>query len=163
MSRFEEEVCVMEDKELQKLVENISLRFFNKEFQHKAFFNPRLRTTGGRYMLHSHNIEINRSYLDQLGQEELIGIIKHELCHYHLHIEGKGYQHRDQEFKDLLKQVEAPRFCSTLPNRPDRKKNNTLRLYKCSRCSQLYRRKKRINLSKYVCGKCRGKLSEINV
>jgi len=153
----------MEDKDLQDLVEYISYRFFNKEFRHKAFFNPRLRTTGGRYMLHSHNIEINRSYFEQLGQEELIGIIKHELCHYHLHIEGKGYQHRDQDFKDLLKRVEAPRFCSTLPNRPERKNNNTLRLYKCSRCSQLYRRKKRINLSKYVCGKCRGKLSEINV
>ena len=37
--------------------------------------------------------------------EELIGIIKHELCHYHLHLEGKGYQHRDKDFKELLKKV----------------------------------------------------------
>ena len=51
----------------------------------------------------------------QLGEKELIGIIKHELCHYHLHLEGKGYQHQDQEFKKLLKKVGAPRFCTPLP------------------------------------------------
>jgi SprT-like protein len=153
----------MDDKELQKLVEEISMRFFNKPFRHIAFFNSRLRTTGGRYMLRSHNIEINRSYLDQLGEEELIGIIKHELCHYHLHLEGKGYQHRDQDFKTLLKQVNAPRFCSTLPDRPEKRVYKTMRIYKCSGCSQLFRRKRRINLSKYVCGKCQGKLIEIHV
>ena len=37
--------------------------------------------------------------------DELISIIKHELCHYHLHQEGKGYKHRDQDFKDLLKKL----------------------------------------------------------
>jgi SprT-like protein len=153
----------MDDKELQKLVEDISIRSFNKPFRHIAFFNSRLRTTGGRYMLRSHNIEINRSYLDQLGEEELIGIIKHELCHYHLHLEGKGYQHRDQDFKSLLKQVNAPRFCSTLPNRPEKRVSKTIRIYKCSGCSQLFNRKRRINVSKYVCGKCRGKLVEIRV
>ena len=46
--------------------------------------------------------------------EELIGVIKHELCHYHLHIEGKGYQHRDADFRELLKRTNSPRFCSTL-------------------------------------------------
>ena len=47
--------------------------------------------------------------------EELIRIIKHELCHYHLHLEGKGYKHRDQDFKELLQKVGASRFCSPLP------------------------------------------------
>ena len=35
--------------------------------------------------------------------EELIGIIKHELCHYHLHLEGKGYQHRDRILSNCYK------------------------------------------------------------
>jgi SprT-like protein len=153
----------MDNHDLQRLVEDISLRFFNKPFRHIAFFNSRLRTTGGRYMLRSHDIEINRSYLEQLGEQELIGIIKHELCHYHLHLEGKGYQHRDHDFKALLKQVDAPRFCSTLPNRPEKKSSAAIRVYKCSGCSQLYRRKRRIDLSRYVCGKCRGKLVEFHV
>ena len=47
--------------------------------------------------------EINPLVVEVYGMEELIGVIKHELCHYHLHIEGKGYRHRDADFKNLLK------------------------------------------------------------
>ncbi|NRG46946.1 SprT family protein [Bacillus sp. CRN 9] len=147
----------MRDKELQWLVEEISLKYFDKPFRHQAFFNSRLKTTGGRYMLSDHRIEINRAYLEQLGMDELIGIIKHELCHYHLHIEGKGYQHRDKDFKDLMIKVDAPRFCSALPQQQKRKSNKTI-LYQCVNCHQVYRRKRRMDTKKYVCGKCRGKL-----
>lgn len=151
----------VEDKDLQLLIEDLSLKFFDKPFKHKALFNPRLRTTGGRYLLKSHNIEINKKYLEQLGMEEMIGIIKHELCHYHLHIEGKGYQHKDQDFKMLLKEVDAPRFCSILPDRPKRKKSTRVHIYACSSCNQMYNRKKLINTVKYVCGKCKGKLIKV--
>lgn len=154
----------MTDQELQNLVRNISNDLFHKQFKHKAFFNPRLRTTGGRYMLNSHNIEINRKYFTQLGQEELIAIIKHELCHYHLHLEGKGYKHQDKDFKELLKQVGAPRFCSTLPEETKTKQRSKRRkflIYQCSSCKLTYRRKRSINTTKYVCGKCRGKLVKV--
>lgn len=152
----------MDDKELQLLVEKLSIKHFEKPFLHKAFFNNRLRTTGGRYMLKSHNIEINKKYLEQLGKEELLGIIKHELCHYHLHLEGKGYKHRDEEFKLLLQKVKAPRFCKSLPEQPEKKRSGIIHTYICSNCHQIYRRKKAINVSKYVCGKCKGKLLKIN-
>ncbi|WP_075980484.1 SprT family protein [Bacillus massilinigeriensis] len=153
----------MDDKELQVLVENISTQYFQKPFMHQAIFNSRLQTTGGRYLLNSHNIEINKKYLEQLGKDELIGIIKHELCHYHLHLEGKGYKHRDSDFKNLLKNVDAPRFCSMLPNRPRRTPSNKIHIYACKKCNQIYRRKRSINTSRYVCGKCRGKLVKMVV
>ncbi len=155
-------IRLMEEFQLQALVEKLSLDFFHKPFTHKALFNNRLRTTGGRYLLKSHNIEINRKYLEQLGEEELIGIIKHELCHYHLHIEGKGYQHRDQDFKKLLKEVNAPRFCHVLPERPVTKRSYKLHFYKCSNCGLVFKRKRSINLLRYVCGKCRGKLIKMD-
>ncbi|WP_044023137.1 SprT family protein [Bacillus sp. SG-1] len=146
----------MENVELQKLVEDISSENFGKPFRHSAFFNKRLRTTGGRYMLRSHNIEINIKYLEEHGMEELIGIIKHELCHYHLHIEGKGYKHRDKDFRELMTQVGAPRHCNPIQSSM-KKKHKTL-LYRCTGCSLIYRRRRRINTDRYVCGKCRGKL-----
>jgi len=145
------------------MVEKISLELFGKLFRHKAFFNNRLKTTGGRYMLSSNNIEINKKYYEQLGEEELIGIIKHELCHYHLHLEDKGYKHRDRDFRELLMKVDAPRFCSTLPDRPTRKSVRPELLYSCTSCKQIYKRKRAVNINKYVCGKCRGKLIKINV
>lgn len=149
----------MEDKELQELVEQLSMQYFGKPFLHKAIFNPRLRTTGGRYLLASHHIEVNKKYLEQLGMDELIGIIKHELCHYHLHLEGKGYRHRDKDFKELLKKVDAPRYCSQLKGVTNKNYSKKIYVYVCKECHFIYERKRKMNISRFVCGKCRGKLA----
>ncbi|MDN8848724.1 SprT family protein, partial [Staphylococcus aureus] len=81
------------------LTEEISAMYFDRRFEHKAYFNHRLKTTGGRYLLNSHNIEINEKQFIKYGESAIIDIIKHELCHYHLHIQGKGYKHKDSDFK----------------------------------------------------------------
>ncbi|XJZ27589.1 SprT family protein [Bacillota bacterium Lsc_1132] len=151
----------MEDNELQRLVEQISINFFGKPFRHRAYFNSKLRTTGGRYLLGTHDIEVNKKYLLQLGESELIGIIKHELCHYHLHLEGKGYRHRDRDFRLLLKKVGAPRFCGHLPAEPKKRTFKKILTYECANCHLQYQRKRKIDTSRYVCGKCRGKLVKV--
>jgi len=148
----------MDNEQLQKLTEDISAQDFGKPFRHRAFFNDRLKTTGGRYMLSSHNIELNRKYLLEHGQSELIGIIKHELCHYHLHLEGKGYKHRDKDFRDLLQKVGAPRFCTPLQTKKTQKKTY---MYRCEACGQQYIKKRAMNPERYACGKCRGKIKRI--
>ncbi len=147
----------MTDRELQQLVEKISIEDFGLPFAHKAIFNNRLRTTGGRYLLVSHNIEINRKYLDEIGIDEIKGIIKHELCHYHLHLQGKGYKHGDRDFKQLMAKTNSPRFCSALKSNI-RKVRPVKWLYVCRSCGLEYRRKRQLDTKKYVCGKCRGKI-----
>lgn len=151
----------MSDEKLYELVSLVSNEVFGRDFQHKAYFNKRLRTTGGRYMLRSHNIEINPLVFEKYGMDELIGVIKHELCHYHLHIEGKGYQHRDADFRELLKSTNSPRFCSTLTDRKVRKTTKRY-IYKCAKCSLSYIRKIRLNTKKYRCGKCYGELKLVS-
>ncbi|KMJ55857.1 hypothetical protein AB685_25010 [Bacillus sp. LL01] len=146
----------MDQSEVQRLVENISLKSFNKPFLHEARFNPRLRTTGGRYLLRSHDIELNPKQFQAHGLEELVAIIKHELCHYHLHLEGRGYMHRDQEFKELLHRVGGSRYCREIPGM--RRQEGFNHVYECKECNLIYKRKRRINTVKYVCGKCKGKL-----
>ena len=148
----------MTNEELQALVEEISLEYFERKFEHRATFNGRLRTTGGRYLLSTHNIEINKTYYEVLGLEELIGIIKHELCHYHLHLLRRGYQHKDADFKTLLKRVGGPRYCSSLPVEIKQGKSKRILIYSCVSCKQKFTRKKRMDIKKYVCGKCRGRL-----
>jgi len=156
---------MMKDAELQNWVEVISLRTFNRSFRHQAYFNARLRTTGGRYLLQTHAIEINPKYVIELGEKELIGIIKHELCHYHLHLEGKGYRHGDQEFKQLMQLTASPRHCQPLPSAKQASKNSkrTKRyLYQCRVCGSQYKRKKRMDPKRYRCGKCQGEIKQIN-
>lgn len=145
----------MDHQELQFLTEKISLEWFGRPFLHKATFNSRLRTTGGRYMLQSHNIEVNRKYLEVYGRQELEGIIKHELCHYHLHLEGKGYKHRDQDFKQLLQAVKAPRYCTPLKEKKAGKQKRLL-VYECTNCQLIYNRRRKMDTARYVCGKCKG-------
>ncbi|MBW0765339.1 SprT family protein [Mammaliicoccus fleurettii] len=148
----------MDDNKLQELVSNISLESFNKPFDHKATFNKRLRTTGGRYLLNSHNIEINPEQYEFYGIKALKDIIKHELCHYHLHIEGKGYKHRDDDFRELSKDVGAPRFCKAVKSYDERANY----LYKCSNCILEFKRIRKVNTVKYRCGRCGGKLRKMS-
>ena len=140
----------MNEHELQNLTEEISRTSFHREFTHKITYNKRLRSSGGRYLLQTGNIEINPLVEQELGLEALIGVIKHELCHYHLHQTGGGYRHRDADFKRLLHQVGGSRFV-------ERMKEPAF-LYECVDCHHRYPRMRKMNTNRYVCGKCRGKL-----
>ena len=140
----------MNEHELQQLTMEISRTSFHLEFTHKITYNRRLRSSGGRYLLKTGNIEINPLIEQELGLEALVGVIKHELCHYHLHQTGGGYRHRDADFKRLLHQVGGSRFV-------ERMKEPTF-LYECVNCHHRYPRMRKMNTNRYVCGKCRGKL-----
>ena len=140
----------MNEHELQQLTMEISRTSFHREFTHKITYNRRLRSSGARYLLKTGNIEINPLIEQELGLEALVGVIKHELCHYHLHQTGGGYRHRDADFKRLLHQVGGSRFV-------ERMKEPTF-LYECVNCHHRYPRMRKMNTNRYVCGKCRGKL-----
>lgn len=148
----------MDDVRLQAWVEEISLRSFGVPFRHQARFNSRLRSTGGRYFMRDHHIEINPHQLTAFGAEEVEKIIKHELCHYHLHLAGKGYQHRDPEFKALLQHVGGSRFCKSLPGKKARKPLPYKYKLTCISCGMAYPRKRKVDPGKYRCGKCAGRL-----
>jgi len=148
---------MLSEESLYQLVDDLSREFFNKPFAHHVKFNSRLRTTGGRYLPAKRTIELNPKYYHETNEEEFIGIIKHELCHYHLHIEGKGYKHGDRDFKELLKKTGSPRYCQPLPSQ----KNKNKHLYRCEKCNLEYKRVRKVDLSRYRCGKCRGKLVKI--
>lgn len=143
----------MEGEELQELVQILSKKHFNKEFKHKALFNRRLRTTGGRYHLKSHDLDFNPKILEVFGVEVFEGVVKHELCHYHLHLEGRGYQHGDKEFKNLLDKVNGLRYTPSIEATQD---SISRWVYQCRNCQTKIYRKRRFNEKKYVCAQCNG-------
>ena len=145
------------NQNLQELVETISIEFFDKKFRHQAYFNRRLKTTGGRYHLQSHDIDFNPKVYERYGKTELVNVIKHELCHYHLHLEGSGYQHKDADFKALLKQTGGSRYVRPLVEH----KPQSYHQYQCEKCQTLILRKRKINTDHFVCGKCRGTLVKL--
>ncbi|MDT3426145.1 SprT-like protein [Paenibacillus forsythiae] len=153
----------MTNEELQRWIERVSRESFGLPFRHKASFNPRLSSTGGRYFMKTHNIEINPRQLAAYGPEETEKIIKHELCHYHLHLAKRGYRHRDADFKALLAQVGGSRYCRNLPGAKARGPMPYRYKLICMHCSTEYLRKRKVNPQRYRCGECAGplKLAEI--
>jgi len=150
---FVSEEHKMTPEELQTLVEKLSLEYFGEPFLHKASINKRLRTTGGRYHLDTYGLDFNPKILSLFGQQTFEDIIKHELCHYHLHLAGKGYRHADADFKKLLKQVDGLRYTPSI----EAKQATVLRwVYRCQDCKTMIYRKRRFNIKKYVCTKCNG-------
>ncbi|BBH21779.1 protein SprT [Paenibacillus baekrokdamisoli] len=148
----------MQDEMLQAWVEKVSLEYFELPFRHKATFNRRLTSTGGRYFTKTHNIEISPHQLENYGKDETEKIIKHELCHYHLHLLRRGYKHRDADFKLLLARVGGTRFCKSLPGGSARKVIPYKYKLVCRSCATEYLRKRKVDPKKFACGKCRGTL-----
>lgn len=146
----------MDNSQLQRLVEEISLQWFAKPFQHIAVFNTRLRTTAGRYIYGPHRIEINPRYHALHDMQELTSTIKHELCHYHLALEKRPFGHGSADFRLLLARVGATRYAKPCPELAN--KRTQVYLYLCTQCRHIYHRRRRINTRRYVCGKCKGKL-----
>ncbi|HEP1342578.1 TPA: SprT family protein [Streptococcus pyogenes] len=141
---------------LTNYVQEVSLADFGKPFHHKAYWNKRLKTTGGRFFPKDGHLDFNPRMLEEHGELIFRKIVRHELCHYHLYFEGRGCHHKDRDFKDLLAQVNGLRYV------PTSSKSKTNHHYSCQTCGQVYQRKRRINLAKYVCGNCHGKLMEKN-
>lgn len=144
----------MNNESLQQLTEQLAIVHFGIPFKHCIYFNRRLRTTGGRYMLTSHDIEINPKQYEHFGEQALVDIIKHELCHYFLHLSGRGHQHKDRDFKVLAEKVGAPRFCQPTESYASRANYE----YECQSCHSSYVRIRKVNVVKMRCGRCGGRL-----
>ncbi|MBX4221213.1 SprT family protein, partial [Enterococcus lactis] len=71
---------------MQQLGEERSLESFQRPYKHQAMFNPRLRTSGWRYHLNDHHLDFNVKLFEESAKETIEGIIKHDLCHYPLHL-----------------------------------------------------------------------------
>lgn len=142
---------------LTDYVKTVSLEDFDKPFLHTATWNARLRTTGGRFFPADGHLDFNPKLYEAFGEEIFRKIVRHELCHYHLYFEGKGYKHSDADFKELLRKVDGLRYAPSLA-----KKERFYR-YRCQKCGQEYHRKRRVNTKKYACGRCHGKLSYVDI
>lgn len=142
------------NEQLQQLTEQWSKDYFHQVFSHRVYFNRRLQTTGGRYHLSDHHIDINPKMIDEFDLDNLRGVVLHELCHYHLHLSGQDYHHRSPEFKLLLHQVGGARYAPATVSVNTRQSKKII--YQCLKCHATIIRKRHFNTSRYVCSRCGG-------
>ncbi len=139
---------------LTEYVQEVSREDFGRPFRHEARWNSRLRTTGGRFFPKDGHLDFNPKMLEAHGLALFRKIVRHELCHYHLFFEKKGYRHGDKDFQKLLQEVGGLRFAPQIEERVQ-----SFHHYSCQSCGQLYQRRRRINIQKYRCGRCQGQLN----
>ena len=157
-------LLLMNPFELQQRVEQISLEFFGRPFDHLATYNKRLRRSAGRFMPDTLNLDFSVKLFAEYDQQTQDQIIKHELVHYHLFRQHRGYQHRDADFKALLAQVGGTRFAPT----PASEQHQPVAprwyyVYQCEKCGAKFPRRRRINTAKFACGRCHGHLQRVAV
>lgn len=142
----------MNNQQLQELTEQWSLEYFQRPFQHQIYFNKRLRTTGGRYHLNDHHIDINPLMYTEFDLDNLRKVVLHELCHYHLHLTGQDYRHRSRSFRQLLRAVGGSRFAP--PTSKQKRSTVHYWYYQCTGCSAQIARRRRFNTKRYICRRC---------
>lgn len=138
---------------LTEYVKQVSQEDFGKTFRHQAVWNTRLRSTGGRFFPKDGHIDFNPKHLTEHGLAVFRQIVRHELCHYHLYFEKKGYRHRDRDFQELLAKVDGLSYAPRLASQSKRQM-----VYCCQSCATVYLRKRRVNVARYRCGCCKGNL-----
>ena len=138
--------------DLSKYVKQVSQEDFGKPFQHDAIWNNRLQMTGGRFFPKDGHLDFNPKVLNRYGETIFRQVVRHELCHYHLYFDKKGYRHSDHDFNVLLSRVNGLRYVPLLKDGPKWR-------YRWQSCGYLYMRQRRINTTNRCCGKCRGRLT----
>lgn len=93
------------NRNLFSLTEQVSKQFFNRPFNSTVEFNNRLRTAGGRCFVHEPNAPLEINFKVSANQELLVGVIKHELCHHFLAIDGFEDTGHGAKFQAMLQQV----------------------------------------------------------
>ncbi len=138
---------------LTEYVKQVSREDFGKEFVHEVVWNTRLRSTGGRFFPKDGHLDFNPKLYEEHGLDTFRKIVRHELCHYHLYFEKKGYKHSDRDFQELLVRVDGLRYAPR-----SQQSNGTIHYYICKTCGRLYQRRRRFDVRKYRCSNCHGSL-----
>ena len=72
----------MNNEILQRMVENLRKKKFGPyPFKHRPYFNKRVHTTGGRYLLNLMIMKLIQNNMS-IMEDAVVKIILHELCHY---------------------------------------------------------------------------------
>lgn len=148
---------------LQALANKLSLHFWNESISVPVVWNGRLTRSMGRFVYrvqgkHREPVKIEMSkYAAQfINREIFIAVLLHEMCHYHLFVQGKSFLDHHPVFEQELRRVGA---IST----------NTVRLpskiYKlvCKKCQRELGHMKRFNPDRYISPCCKSEIHKEEV
>lgn len=134
---------------------SIAREFLDKEFDMKLeipiFISNRMKTVFGYFQYKNKTtpwkIQISQEFIDTHPREHVIDVLKHELVHYALFVQGKPHKDGQRYFEDTLKRLGV---CATHTYKTLGKFHE----YRCNCEGKVYHRKRRLPKGS-ICGTCK--------
>jgi SprT-like protein len=143
---------------LQKLADKLSLHYWQRKCEVPVTWNGRLTRSMGRFLYSTkgkgrtpQGIELSKYAAQFINRDIFISVLLHELCHYHLFIQGKPFDDHHPVFEKELERVGA--ISTNTVQIPQK----SFQLY-CSKCNKSIGIRKRLNTALYRSGCCKGKI-----
>lgn len=154
--------------QLEKYAEKFLKDNYNMKLLVPLKINGRLRTACGRFVYTQFKsgkpsvpkvVELNRYFLENNEPAVVLDVLRHELVHYALFMQGKPHRDGHPVFENELKRLGIVSQ-STIDKYNIKSKPVNIRVYECEDCGYKYRRKRALaHGGKYHrCGGCNGRL-----
>jgi SprT-like protein len=150
-------------EKLLTLANKLSQHFWKKECTIPVVWNGRLKKAMGRFLFSYQGkkripvrIEMSKHAAQFINREIFIAVLLHELCHYHLFIQGHPFDDHHPLFEKELGRVGA---ISTNTVQIPQKGFELI----CSQCQQTIGTRRRMNTSRYLSGCCKAKIAKKEV
>lgn len=155
--------------QLEKYAEKFLKDNYNMKLLVPLKINGRLRTTCGRFVYTKYvnsnkpsvpkSVEINKYFLENNEPAVVLDVLRHELVHYALFMQGKPHKDGHPVFENELKRLGIVSQ-DTIDKYSIKSKPVKIRIYECVNCGHKYKRQRALAYGgKYHrCGYCEGKL-----
>jgi SprT-like protein len=145
-------------EKLQALANKLSQHFWRQDCAIPVVWNGRLTKAMGRFLFSPQSkkplplrIEMSKHAAQFINREIFIAVLLHELCHYHLFIQGQPFDDHHPLFEKELRRVGA---ISTNTVQIPQKGFQLM----CSKCKKKIGTRKRFNTARYLSGCCKAKV-----
>lgn len=141
-------------RKLKEFAKDFTQTHYGVDFHIPIKMNGRLTTTLGRFLrtpTKSVQIELSKRLLENYDEEEILGILKHELIHFALFELGRPHLDGEVLFEMELEKHGAPRT-NQIGHR------GKVHVYQCGSCGKEMYRVKRFQEKKYVTLCCKAKI-----
>lgn len=140
---------------IQQLANKLSQHFWQADCAIPVVWNGRLTRSMGRFIFKIDGskripikIELSKYSSQFIDRDIFVAVLLHELCHYHLFVQGKPFEDRHPVFEKELQRVGA--ISTNRVQIPQK----AYKLY-CSACNAYLGTRKRLNVRRYLSQCCR--------
>lgn len=146
----------VDELELERIADEFLIENFAMELDVPIVLNGRLSKALGRHVYFRHaketvQIELSKDLIRYYDDETVIDVLKHELVHHALLVDGLPHRDGEYYFEKTLKELGVSRT-----NHYSHKGKS--HIYECTGCQNTFKEVRKFNTARYRCSRCQSQL-----